>query len=109
MVSAFWWNTEVKPVLNGTEEDFVKSEGSISLEYLKNHPFYDDYWKAKAAKLEEITDASDRALQKAKMAVILWSKTHSLLAAGEPDPTKYDFMSVAHFVFSYRNRRENHH
>ena len=51
----FWWNTEVKPVLNGTEEDFVKSEGSIPLDYLKNHPFYDDYWKAKAAKLEEIT------------------------------------------------------
>jgi putative CocE/NonD family hydrolase len=51
----FWWNTEVKPVLNGTEEDFVKSEGSLPLDYLENHPFYDDYWKAKAAKLEEIT------------------------------------------------------
>jgi putative CocE/NonD family hydrolase len=51
----FWWNTEVKPVINGTEEDFVKSEGSLPLDYLKNHPFYDDYWKAKAAKLEEIT------------------------------------------------------
>ena len=24
-------------------------------DYLKNHPFYDDYWKAKAAKLDEIT------------------------------------------------------
>ncbi|MBW2590610.1 MAG: CocE/NonD family hydrolase, partial [Deltaproteobacteria bacterium] len=52
---AFWWNTEVKPVINGTEEDFVKSEGSIPTDWLKNHPFYDDYWKAKAAKLEEIT------------------------------------------------------
>jgi putative CocE/NonD family hydrolase len=51
----FWWKTEVKPVINGTEEDFVKSEGSIPTDYLKNHPFYDDYWKAKAAKLEEIT------------------------------------------------------
>jgi putative CocE/NonD family hydrolase len=51
----FWWNTEVKPVINGTEEDFVKSEGSLPLDYLENHPFYDDYWKAKAAKLEEIT------------------------------------------------------
>jgi len=51
----FWWNTEVKPVINGTEEDFVKSEGSIPLDYLKKHPFYDDYWKAKAAKLDEIT------------------------------------------------------
>jgi len=33
----------------------VKSEGSTPLDYLKNHPFYDEYWKAKAAKLEEIT------------------------------------------------------
>ena len=51
----FWWHTEVKPVINGTEDDFVKSEGSLPLDYLKNHPFYDDYWKAKAAKLDEIT------------------------------------------------------
>jgi putative CocE/NonD family hydrolase len=51
----FWWNTEVKPVINGTEEDFVKSEGSIATDWSENHPFYDDFWKAKAAKLEEIT------------------------------------------------------
>ncbi len=51
----FWWATEVKPSINGTEEDFVKSDGSIPTDYLKNHPFYDDYWKAKAAKLKEIT------------------------------------------------------
>jgi putative CocE/NonD family hydrolase len=51
----FWWATEVKPSMNGTEEDFVNSDGSIPTEYLKKHPFYDDYWKAKAAKLEEIT------------------------------------------------------
>lgn len=53
----FWWATEVKPSISGTEEDFVKSDGSIPTDYLKNHPFYDDYWKAKAAKLEEITVA----------------------------------------------------
>jgi putative CocE/NonD family hydrolase len=51
----FWWATEVKPSMNGTEEDFVNADGSIPTEYLKNHPFYDAYWKAKAAKLEEIT------------------------------------------------------
>jgi len=51
----FWWNTEVKPVINGTEEDFVKSEGNIATDYLQNHPFYDAFWKAKAPKLEEIT------------------------------------------------------
>jgi putative CocE/NonD family hydrolase len=51
----FWWNTEVKPAINGTEEDFAKFEGSIATDYLENHPFYDEFWKAKAAKLEEIT------------------------------------------------------
>jgi uncharacterized protein len=51
----FWWNTEVKPVIKGTEEDYIESEGSIPTSYLIHHPFYDDYWKAKAAKLEEIT------------------------------------------------------
>jgi len=52
---AFWWNLEVKPTINGTEEDFVKSEGSVPTDYIKSHPFYDAYWKEKAAKLEEIT------------------------------------------------------
>ena len=51
----FWWATEVKPSMNGTEEDFVKADGSIPTDYLKKHPFYDDYWKAKAAKLDEIS------------------------------------------------------
>ena len=52
---SFWWNTEVKPVINGTEKDFIKFEGCIATDYLKNHPLYDDFWKAKAAKLDEIT------------------------------------------------------
>jgi len=52
---AFWWATEVKPAINGTQEDFVESEGCIPTDWLKNHPLYDDFWKAKAAKLEEIT------------------------------------------------------
>jgi len=52
---AFWWATEVKPAINGTQEDFEESEGCIPTEYLKNHPLYDDFWQAKAAKLEEIT------------------------------------------------------
>jgi len=51
---AFWWATEVKPAINGTQEDFVESEGCIPTDYLKNHPLYDDFWKAKAAKLDEI-------------------------------------------------------
>ena len=45
---AFWWAI-------ATDAHFVESEGCIPTDYLKNHPFYDDFWKAKAAKLEEIT------------------------------------------------------
>jgi len=49
--------------------------------------------------LESLTDASDKALQKAKIAILLWSKAHARLAAGETDPAKFDFMSVAKFAF----------
>ena len=52
---AFWWATEVKPALNGTQEDFIASEGCIPTDFLKEHPYYDDWWKEKAAKLDEIT------------------------------------------------------
>ena len=51
----FWWATEVKPSINGTEKDFINSEECIPTDYLKHHPFYDDFWKDKAAKLNEIT------------------------------------------------------
>jgi len=81
----------VKPSMNGTEEDFVKADGSIPTDYLKKHPFYDDFWKAKAAKLEEIsvpmlvcasfsdhclhTMGSFRAFEKAK-SKYKWVYTH---------------------------------
>jgi len=87
----FWWAMEVKPSINGTEEDFVKADGSIPTDYLKKHPFYDDYWKEKSAKLEEIsvpmlvcasfsdhclhTMGSFRAFEKAK-SKYKWVYTH---------------------------------
>ena len=52
---AFWWVTEVKPAINGTQTDFVASEGDIPTNFVANHPFYDEFWKEKTAKLEEIT------------------------------------------------------
>ncbi|MEM9767850.1 MAG: CocE/NonD family hydrolase [Cyanobacteria bacterium P01_D01_bin.71] len=52
---AFWWSTEVKTAINGTPRDFVQAEGSIPTRFVESHPFYDDFWKEKAAKLEEIT------------------------------------------------------
>jgi putative CocE/NonD family hydrolase len=41
--------------MNGTQEDFVASEGCIPTDSLEEHPFYDEFWRAKAAKLDEIT------------------------------------------------------
>jgi putative CocE/NonD family hydrolase len=51
----FWWNTELKPTLNCTVAEFVESEGCLPFEVVSHHPFYDDYWKEKAAKVDEIT------------------------------------------------------
>ena len=51
----FWWNTEVKPVINGTEEDFADFQGCIATDYLKHHPFYDDFWEKMSARVKEIT------------------------------------------------------
>lgn len=52
---AFWWTTEVIETINGTKEDFIKSEGTIPPLYLEKHPYYDDWWKEKSAKLDQIT------------------------------------------------------
>jgi len=58
-----------------------------------------DQFRKVLQELEALTDASDKALQKAKIAVLLWSKAHARLAAGEIDPARFDFMSVAKFAF----------
>ncbi|WP_439345192.1 CocE/NonD family hydrolase [Vacuolonema iberomarrocanum] len=52
---AFWWTTEVKTAINGTPEDLINVEGAIPTNFVEKHPFYDDFWQEKAAKLEEIT------------------------------------------------------
>lgn len=51
----FWWVTEVKPALSGSPADFIKHNGSLPMDFLKQHPFYDDFWREKAAKLDRIT------------------------------------------------------
>jgi len=51
----FWWLTEVKPALRGPAADFIKHNGSLPTDFLKQHPFYDDFWREKAAKLDQIT------------------------------------------------------
>ena len=50
----FWWHTEVKESLNNSLEAYLATEEAIPPEILDRHPFYDDYWKAKAPPLEHI-------------------------------------------------------
>jgi putative CocE/NonD family hydrolase len=48
----FWWETEVKPVI---DVDAFRAAGQQTLaESLAKHPFYDEYWRKMAPKLDEI-------------------------------------------------------
>ncbi|MEL6523419.1 MAG: CocE/NonD family hydrolase [Pseudomonadota bacterium] len=51
----FWWHTEVKGPLNTSLEDFLELEEAIPPDALSLHPFYDEFWKNKTAKLEDIS------------------------------------------------------
>ncbi|MEM6891379.1 MAG: CocE/NonD family hydrolase, partial [Pseudomonadota bacterium] len=51
----FWWLTEVKESLNLGLEEYLSIEEAIPVDVLKTHPFYDEYWKAKAPRVENIT------------------------------------------------------
>lgn len=51
----FWWHTEVKETLNSTLETFLETEDGIPPDIIDIHPTYDDYWKAKAPPLENIS------------------------------------------------------
>jgi len=51
----FWWYTEVKPTINCTEREFVEIEGQLPKDMAKVHPFYDDYWKSKVPRAENIS------------------------------------------------------
>ncbi|MEM6782973.1 MAG: CocE/NonD family hydrolase [Bacteroidota bacterium] len=50
----FWWHTEVKDSMNNSLAEYLETEEAIPLEALRAHPFYDEYWKAKAPPLENI-------------------------------------------------------
>ncbi|MEM7630804.1 MAG: CocE/NonD family hydrolase [Pseudomonadota bacterium] len=50
----FWWHTEVKESLNVSLDDYLATEEAVPLEALQRHPFYNDYWRAKALPLENI-------------------------------------------------------
>lgn len=87
----FWWALEVKPSLNAPAPEFVKHNGGLPLDFLRQHPFYDAFWREKTAKLDQITvpmlvcasfsdhafhtEGSFRAFEKAKSAH-KWVYTH---------------------------------
>jgi putative CocE/NonD family hydrolase len=50
----FWWYTEVKPTINTPAAELIANEGQLPHEMAKKHPFYDDYWKSKNPRLEDI-------------------------------------------------------
>jgi putative CocE/NonD family hydrolase len=50
----FWWMMEVKPALNGSTADFLKCNECLPSDYMKRHPFYDDFWREMTAKLDQI-------------------------------------------------------
>ena len=45
----------MKPSLSGSTADFIEHNGGLPTEFLKQHPFYDDFWREKTAKLDQIT------------------------------------------------------
>lgn len=51
----FWWMMEVKPSLSGSWAEFVQHNGSLPMDFLRLHPFYDAFWREKTAKLDQIT------------------------------------------------------
>lgn len=49
-----WWHMEVKETINCSPQEFAAIEGQLPQHIAERHPFYDDYWKSKAAQLENI-------------------------------------------------------
>uniref|UniRef100_A0A7S3NPE5 Xaa-Pro dipeptidyl-peptidase C-terminal domain-containing protein n=1 Tax=Aureoumbra lagunensis TaxID=44058 RepID=A0A7S3NPE5_9STRA len=51
---AFWWATEVKPVIS-SQDAFLDMEKCLPLEYLEKHPLFDEFWQEKAAQVQHIS------------------------------------------------------
>ena len=50
----FWWYTEVRPTINCSDEEFIAIEGQLPHLMAENHPFNDEYWRAKSPDLASI-------------------------------------------------------
>lgn len=51
----FWWHTEVKDCINVPIETYLEIEEATPPELVEHHPLYDQFWRAKAPPLENIT------------------------------------------------------
>jgi putative CocE/NonD family hydrolase len=53
--SRFWWLIDMVPALRGATVNFIEHNGGLPMDFVKLHPFNDDFWQEKAAKLDQIT------------------------------------------------------
>lgn len=51
---AFWWNTEVRGTISCTTEEFAHLNGGLPTEFLRLHPFRDEFWKAMSPEFSKI-------------------------------------------------------
>ncbi len=51
----FWWYTEVAPTINCAPAEFVRLNGGLPMDFLRLHPFLDEFWRAMEPKLDAIT------------------------------------------------------
>jgi putative CocE/NonD family hydrolase len=51
----FWWNTEVRGTINCSRAEFERLNGAIPPDFIKLHPFRDEFWESIEPKLSNIT------------------------------------------------------
>ncbi|MDP1026844.1 CocE/NonD family hydrolase [Sphingomonas sp. KR1UV-12] len=50
----FWWHSEVKVALTGSEEDFIRHNRRKPQDWHHDHPLYDAFWAEMAAPIDDI-------------------------------------------------------
>lgn len=51
---AFWWATEVQPAMTGDPQLYIEKQGGVPADWIKNRPFFDEFWEEKRAPVENI-------------------------------------------------------
>jgi uncharacterized protein len=50
----FWWNTEVRSTINCSPEEFERLNGALPADFLRVHPFRDEFWESLEPNLSQI-------------------------------------------------------